>query len=238
MNSDSKTGEISYQSLCDIRILASLTEQEFTQLAGTCAWHRHRPGQEIVVQDTPCDEVYFICSGRVSAKTYSTTGKEVTYAELHAGDHFGELSALDGQPRVSFVVTLEESLLSSLSAEAFNAFLEAHPGVMRALLTDLAGRVRALDEKIFEFSTLSSRNRIHAELLRLADPQRHEDGSAEIAPPPTHADLASRTNTTRESVTRELNRLKKAGLLEADRSHYKILNVAALADLVNRPVEL
>ena len=68
-----------------------------------------------------------LSNGRVSAKTFSGAGKEITFAELTSGDVFGELSALDGQPRSSFVVTVEESLLASLSAQAFNAFLDKHP---------------------------------------------------------------------------------------------------------------
>ena len=147
------------------------------------------------------------------------------------------MSALDGQPRSSFVVTVEESLLASLSAQVFNAFLDKHPQMMRSLMIELALRLRQADEKVFEFSTLSSGNRIHAELLRLARAHRDGDNSAQIMPAPTHADLASRTNTTRESVTRALNRLKKDGLIDTNRQCLTVHNINTLTILAQAAAE-
>ena len=148
------------------------------------------------------------------------------------GDIFGELSALDGQPRSSFVVTLDESLLASLPATVFNEVIDSYPEVMRALMIELAARLRRADEKVFEFSTLNTSNRIHAELLRLARTHSEKDGVVNIMPPPTHADLASRTNTTRESVTRTLNQLKQAGLIEATRQCLTIFDPDTLTQLI------
>ncbi len=83
--------------------------------------------------------MYFVCSGRVSAKTYSEKGKEITFAELSIGETFGELAALDGRPRSSSVVALDETLLASLNAELFNRLLSENPS-SRALLMELTKR--------------------------------------------------------------------------------------------------
>ena len=226
------TGSISVTALRQIRIIASLNDEQLARLAEQCAWSRCDTATEILAQDAPCDQVYFVCSGRVSAKTFSGAGKEITFAELSSGDVFGELSALDGEPRSSFVVTLEESLLASLPAPAFNDFLNDHHQVMRSVMIELAHRLRLADEKVFEFSTLNTSNRIHAELLRLARAYPAEDNRVQITPPPTHADLASRTNATRESVTRALNRLKNDGLIDATRQCLTINDLEALATLI------
>ena len=155
------SGSVSVTALRQVRILSSLNDEQLAHLADQCTWSRCDGATEVLIQNTPCDQVYFVCNGRVSAKTFSGAGKEITFAELTSGDVFGELSALDGQPRSSFVVTVEESLLASLSAQAFNAFLDKHPQMMRSLMIELALRLRQADEKVFEFSTLSSGNRIH-----------------------------------------------------------------------------
>ena len=225
-------GKVSVTALGQVRIFAPLGEDELTALTEQCTWSRHEAANEVLAQNTPSDEVYFICSGRVTAKTFSDAGKEITFAELVKGDVFGELSALDGRPRSSFVVTLEESLLASLPANVFNDFLDTHPKVMRALMIELTSRLRQADEKVFEFSTLNASNRIHAELLRLASKQPAGGSAVEITPPPTHADLASRTNTTRESVTRTLNQLKQGGLIEATRQCLTIFDPDTLAKLI------
>src|SRR3546814_3889302 len=85
-----------------------------------------------------------------------------------------------------------------------------------ALLTSLIGTVRTLSERIFEFSTLAVKNRIHSELLRLAREGEHVGKTAHISPAPTHADIDSRISTHREAGTRELNELTKSGRVKRD----------------------
>jgi len=63
------------------------------------------------------------------------------------------------------------------------------------------------------------------------------DDSTRISPAPTHAELASRTNTTRESVTRELNHLRTIGLVDADRSHLTIQDIETLNRMVHEMVD-
>ncbi|MEK9784882.1 MAG: Crp/Fnr family transcriptional regulator, partial [Gammaproteobacteria bacterium] len=210
-------GAVSSSALRHIRILNSLDDETLTAIAEQCQWSRCDASREVVTQETASNEVYFVCSGRVSAKIYSEKGKEITFAELNPGDTFGELAALDGQPRSSSIVALDETLLASLSAPLFNQLLNESPSVMHALNIELAKRLRDANEKLFEFSALNTRNRIHAELLRLARTFPTGPNQANIVPAPTHADLASRTNSTRESVTRTLNRLKKKGIIDASR---------------------
>ncbi|MGB1612450.1 MAG: Crp/Fnr family transcriptional regulator [Arenicellales bacterium] len=225
-------GAVSSSALRHIRILNSLDDETLTAIAEQCQWSRCDASREVVTQETASNEVYFVCSGRVSAKIYSEKGKEITFAELNRGDTFGELAALDGQPRSSSVVALDETLLASLSAPLFNQLLNDSPSVMRALMMELAKRLRDADEKLFEFSALNTGNRIHAELLRLARSFPTGPNQANIAPAPTHADLASRTNSTRESVTRALNSLKKKGIIDASRQAITILDLEALATII------
>ncbi|GIS91329.1 MAG: hypothetical protein CM1200mP20_13700 [Pseudomonadota bacterium] len=59
-----------------------LGSNELTDLAGNCEWKRYSTGQEIVAEREETSDIHFICQGRVSAKTYSNSGKKVTYAEL------------------------------------------------------------------------------------------------------------------------------------------------------------
>ncbi len=104
--------------------------------------------------------------------------------------------------------------------------------LIRALMMELTKRLREADEKLFEFSALNTGNRIHAELLRLARTHPAGPNQANISPAPTHADLASRTNSTRESVTRALNNLKKKGIVDASRQAITILDLEGLATLI------
>ena len=92
--------------------------------------------------------------------------------------------------------------------------------------------IRELTTRVFEFSTLAVRYRIEAEILRLTQLSPCTGKAAHIVPAPTHAEIASRTSTHREAVTRELNRLAKLGIVEQRNIELWIKDVDRLATLV------
>jgi CRP/FNR family transcriptional regulator, cyclic AMP receptor protein len=122
---------------------------------------------------------------------------------------------------------------ASLSGAAFRQLIESEPVVAQAMLPQLVTKIRALTTRVYEFSTLAVSNRIHAELLRLANLGAKEGKSARIAPAPTHTEIASRVSTHREAVTRELARLSRIGVLERQRNTLLVKDLERLAEMVH-----
>jgi CRP-like cAMP-binding protein len=110
--------------------------------------------------------------------------------------------------------------------------LRKHPAAAAVMLRELTRLIRSLSERVVEFSTLGVKNRIHAELLRLAREHMRDANKAVIMPAPTHNEIASRVSTHREAVTRELNHLAQDGLIERQHGGLTILDVARLSRLV------
>ena len=69
-----------------------------------------------------------------------------TIAHLGPGDFFGELSVLDGRPRVAQVVSDEPTTCLALASWDFEAVVVEQPTVALAILRGLAGRLRDLTE--------------------------------------------------------------------------------------------
>ena len=69
-----------------------------------------------------------------------------TIAKLGPGDFFGELSVLDGQPRIAQVIADEPTVCLALASWDFEAVGRAQPGVALAILRELAGRLRDLTD--------------------------------------------------------------------------------------------
>jgi CRP-like cAMP-binding protein len=69
-----------------------------------------------------------------------------TIATLGPGDFFGELSVLDGQPRVAQVLAQGDTTCLALATWDLEAIINEQPSVGLALLRGLAGRLRALTE--------------------------------------------------------------------------------------------
>lgn len=160
------------------------------------------------------DDVFFLLTGSTRVTIRALDGKAVTYRELGPGGMFGEYAAIDGRPRSASVEARTNCLVASIPAAVFRELLETEPKLAKKLFEHFVSEIRELTTRVYEFSTLAVRHRIHAEILRLANLSKRHGKTASLTPAPTHAEIASRLSTHREAVTRELNRLAKIGIIE------------------------
>ncbi len=232
-----RTMERRSETLDGIDIFHAIPVGVRQELAARCSWRDYKPKQQVVGHQEDTRNVYFLVSGKARASIYSAAGRQVTFRDIKAGEMFGEFAAIDGEPRSASVEAVQRSLVATMSPDLFWEVLRTQPEVMASVLKRLTLQVRALSERVYEFSTLAVRNRIHAELLRLADGVVSETGNAVLYPAPTQTDIAARISTQRETVNRELSELAKAGLIEQHGRTLVIRDVARLRQLVNEVVE-
>lgn len=225
--------------LSDIAVLAGLSGAELRSIEQRCRWRRCGPGQLVIDHQGADRDLFFLVDGTVRATVYSRSGRQITFADIGPGGCFGDLSAIDGRPRSASVVTLSEVTLASMPAELFWEVIDEQPAFAKAMLKHLAGIVRRLDERIVEFSTLGVRDRIHAELLRLARASSERQvGVVSISPVPRHQDLAARVSTNREAVARELNQLGRDGIIAKMPGKWVIRDVERLARMVGDSLDI
>ena len=218
-------------TLSGIPLLRSLDDAARHALEQRCRWQRYSVHDEIINRESDTRDVYFIISGRVRVVVHALSGREIAFHEMDAGDYFGELAAIDGQPRSASVVALNNSLLASVSPDTFLNLLRDHPRMAIEVLRELAQFVRASTDRIMELSTLGAHNRVHSEILREA--RSRAANSARISPIPVHADIASRVSTTRETVARVLSDLAKQGLVKREKNALVVNDLEQLETLVN-----
>ena len=198
-------------ALKGIRFLSGLSETELAALEPRCRWKSAAGGELIIGHMDESHDVLFLLAGLARVNVYALSGRQVSFRDIRPGDVVGELSAIDDKARSASVESLQPSTFMVMPQAVFHDLLRSHPSVLFAILRHLTTQVRALTERVFEFSTLAVRNRVHAEILRLARDQGGSD--AVIRPAPTHSEIASRISTHREAVTRELSRLEELGLI-------------------------
>ena len=204
-----------------------LDDASLKRILGRSIHAQFHAGQTIIGHEEKTTDVLFLIGGRARVNIYSAGGRRVSFRDIGEGAVFGELSAIDGQPRSAAVEAINSCSAVKMRREDFLRALEAEPEFLRAILRHLTHQVRTLTSRVFEFSTLAVRNRVQAELLRMAN------SSGDIIPVPTHEDIASRISTHREAVTRELSRLEGLGLLARQGRALRITDVKALRRLVD-----
>lgn len=235
--SPSGAGMRSSQSLATVGLFATLPAAQREALERRCRWRTYAEGEQIIDRETDSKDVFFVVTGRTRVVNYSPAGREVSFDDIEAGGCFGELAALDGQPRSASVVATQPTVTASLPAAAFLEVVSTHPPVAMKLMRRLAEVVRESTERIMDLSTLGAHNRVYAELLREAratDPKAFERGSntAAIRPIPIHSDIAARVSTTRETVARVLGDLARKGIVERESDSLVLRDIACLTKMV------
>jgi CRP-like cAMP-binding protein len=207
-----------------IALLEGLPDDALAAVAASSAWRSHARGRLVLTRGATDRSLQFVVAGRVRVTLYASDGRQLILRDLGAGEFFGELAAIDGEPRSADAIAIEPSLIAALPHEPFHALCRCHPIVAERLQQRLAADIRELTTRLVGLASAGVARRVAAELVRLA----HEVGAPTIAPLPTHADLAAWIGTYREQVTRELSALERAGVLSRARRAIRILDVAAL----------
>jgi len=224
------------ETLAKMSLFQSLDARTIGHLDTQCTWRRATGGQWLIDYQDASNDVFFVLSGSVRVMIQSA-GREVLLRQINAGEFFGELAAIDGQPRSSGIVAMTDVTIARMPASVFRAAIHAHPEVCDKLLGSLAGQIRVLANRVNEFSTLDVRYRIYAELLRLSRPEPGSAGRAIISPPPVHSEIAARVSTRREAVARELKALERTGLIERRRGAIALSDTHRLRHLIEEAID-
>jgi CRP/FNR family cyclic AMP-dependent transcriptional regulator len=212
-----------------VSIFAGIDHIDLATISRACQWSTIANDQTIIEASEPSTDIFFVAQGAVSAKAYSTDGREVTFAYIRSGEMFGEFSAIDGKPRSARIEPLEPSIIARMRADEFRAVLLRHPGVGLLLAEHLVSKLRGLTRRVFEYSTLPVRLRIRAELLRYCATTTLDGNTAIIDPAPTHQEMATQISTHREAVSRELGQLVADGIIRTSRRKIHVLDINRLS---------
>ena len=212
--------------------LAEVATSRVGEFATTGDVHRYRKGTYLCHQGDEAPDVFFLVEGKVEMSSVNPHGTRVLHATFDSPQFFGELGVLGGMDRSTDAVTLTDSSVWSIDADAFVAFVTGEPGAARAVIRALAEQVTANQAFVDDLLFLDLKGRVAKRLLQLVAPSMDrlpEDGV--IVPAITHADLASLCGGSRENVTRILTDLQRRGIVKRDEHRYVLKKVASLAKI-------
>jgi CRP/FNR family cyclic AMP-dependent transcriptional regulator len=224
------------RSLAGVDLIACLDDAARQAIERRCLWRRWSPGEQIIDRETQSNDVYFVVAGLARVIDYDDSGRrEVIFDEIGPGGYFGELAAIDGEPRSANIVAAEETVTALLSGDAFIETLFQHRDVGLAFMRRMSEMIRQSTTRIMDLSTLGAHNRIYAEILRQARTGGgRPPNTAIIHPVPVHSDIAARVSTTRETVARVLSELTHWRLLQREHDSLVILDLERLTELARK----
>ena len=190
---------------------------------------RSYPKKSILINEgDEGDSVFVLLKGSVKAFAMDTSGREIVYGKIQAGDYFGEMS-LDGGPRSASVMTLDPCTCAVLTRRDLSEHLAVEPQFALDLVVQVIHRARAATEVARTMALLDVYGRLANVLQEDLDeshyesPSRHKVKAGQLSEPAllvphllkpiTHQDLAGRIGASREAISRILKTLERSGHL-------------------------
>jgi len=128
-----------------VPLFKGLGNEELEAIAKLCKKMEFREGEKIVKEGDAGLGFYVIVKGGASVKH-----KSKTVAQLGRGSFFGEMSLLDSKPRSADVVASEPTACLVLLRWNFWSLVSKNTKVVKGLLEEMAGRLRATNEALGE----------------------------------------------------------------------------------------
>jgi CRP/FNR family cyclic AMP-dependent transcriptional regulator len=210
--------------LATVPLFSGLQREALNEFAAITREKAYPKGSVILFEDDPGDSLFVVRQGRVKVVLVGEDGREVILGVLGVGEHFGELSLIDEQPRSAHVIAMDDAQMLVLRREDFKARVERSPAVAWALLQGLSRRLRRADEKIGGLVLLDVPGRIARLLLDAAT----EGGSDRIEKPLTHQTIAQMIGASRETVSRAMKEFQEANWIAVERRQIQLTDRPAL----------
>jgi CRP/FNR family transcriptional regulator, cyclic AMP receptor protein len=210
--------------LRSVPLFADLEEGELERFSRVAVARSFPAGTRVFHEGDHSDACYIVRDGSFRVTREHSDGRAITLATLAAGDIFGELAMLDGEVRSASVEALSDGELLALPAGEVRALLARHPEITVKLIAALVRRLRTANERISRQSFQTVPSRVAGVLSQLvAEESPREGEGGEVTIRMNQADLAQLAGTSRESVSRFLADLERAGVVRPGRGRVTVL---------------
>lgn len=134
--------------LSHVPLFERLDDEERNLLAAQIEGVDLPAGTTVFKRGDPGDSIFIVASGEVEIFVLDTTGQRVVFETAKAGDFFGELSLLDGDPRSASAVAIQETRALRIDRNDLSLLFTRHPTAALDVLAVIGRRLREADKLI------------------------------------------------------------------------------------------
>jgi CRP/FNR family transcriptional regulator, cyclic AMP receptor protein len=210
-------------------VFGAFEPAQLKRLLGYARTRNLPAGATLFAKGDPGTAVFAVCRGSIKISVPSVDGREAMFNLLQAGEIFGEIALLDGQPRTADAVAVTDCDLMVIERRDFLTFVQAEPAVTLKLIELLCARLRILSDHFEEVVFLNLPARLARILLQLAQEAGPSARGSTLKI--TQKELSQMLGSTRESVNKQLRIWAKRKLVALQRGGIAVLAPDALAAL-------
>lgn len=194
-----------------VPIFKSLTIEEKDYIHSLMSYKHFSQGEMIYSPGEMTDSLLILNSGKIKIYRLSETGKEQLIRIVMPGQFTGELAFFKGGRYEAFAEAIEDIHCCLISYHDFRDLLSQYPSVAIEMLSVLANRLGTSEQQTAWATTETVHERLIHFLYSLA---KKTDKPSIVDLGMSKKDLASYLGTTSETLSRELNRLEREGIIQ------------------------
>ena len=219
-----------------VPIFGGVDDENLTKVASITSEKSYSKKNIVFHEGDYGDALYVIKSGRIKIAKVALDGREKTLTILKGGDFFGEMAIFDDMPRSATAESMDNDVrLLSISKNDFERLIIENPSIAIRIMKDLTRRIRQVNEQVQDLAFKDVHGRVASTLFNLltAEKEVSKDLNKESlnSLKMTHQDLANMVGSSRETVTRALNRLQDEGIISISHQQISILELDKLNDM-------
>jgi CRP/FNR family transcriptional regulator len=212
-----------------VPVFETLGREDLARVAEVAVPRRFTAGQVIFREGDQSDTCYVVAGGHARALREHGDGRTIALARFGPGDIFGELAMFDDESRSATVEALDDLHALAILGHDMRRLLREHPDIAVKLVIALGRRLRAANERLARQSFQTVQSRVASVLIGLIEQQKAEGGGdKDVLVTATQAELAQLAGSSRESASRFLAVLERAGIVTQGRGKLTVHDPSAL----------
>jgi len=216
-----------------VPVFEALGPDEITHVADVAVPRSFQAGEVVFREGDDSNTAYIVRSGHARAVREHPDGRQITLATFGPGDIFGELAMFDDERRSATVEAIDDLEVLGIPGIDFRGLLTRFPDIAVKLAIALGRRLRAANERLARQSFQTVQSRVAAVLAQLVDQARAEGApERDVLVTATQTELAQLAGSSRESASRFLAVLERAGVITQGRGRLTVHDPAALQGYV------
>jgi len=227
------TAEETVDLLARVPVFATLAREDLERIAEVAVPRRFEPGEVVFREGDASDTCYIVRNGSCRAVREHSDGRTITLATFGPGEIFGELAMFEEERRSATVEATGELHVVGLLGGDMRRLMREHPEISIRLVVALGRRLRESNERLARQSFQTVQSRVASVLLQLVERAAGEDSAGTGADGGvlimgTQADVAKLAGSSRESASRFLAVLERAGVVSQGRGRLVVHDPSAL----------
>ena len=215
--------------LAQVSVFSELGRAELEQVAEVAVPRSFHAGEVVFREGDESNTSYIVREGHARAVRQHSDGRVLTLANFGPGEVFGELAMFDSDRRSATIEAIDDLDLLAILGADMQRLMREHPDIAVKLVVTLGRRLRELNDRLTRqsFQTVQSRvATVLSELVRAA--QSEGAGESDVLITATQAEVAQLAGSSRESASRFLATLERAGIISQGRGKLTVHEPAAL----------